>query len=139
MFVLFFFSHKWEDRDIFSRRALSIFLMVNLLSCIKKVTDYIKRFLIWDGYYKLAVMLAPDEHCLIWFLQQSCEMGVVIILLMRKLMLKLGGLVSSRTEPETQYCLIQVHGLIQYDSLIFLTLSMKNNFPFSLPSCEFLR
>lgn len=46
-------------------------------------------------------------------------------------MLRLRGL-PSRTELETQYCLIQVHGLIHYDSLLFLVLSFKNNFLFSL-------
>lgn len=126
MFVLYFLPQL--ETGVFMRRTLSIFLIIDLLNCVKKVIDYMKRFLIWGGYCKLAMMLV---HCVIWSSQQSCEMGIVIILFYcwEKLMQSLKGLVRSRTEPGTWYCLIEVHALFHYDSL-FLLLSFKNNFLF---------
>ena len=55
LFVLVFPPTLWsKDRDIVMRRELSIFLIINLLK-----DYYIKRLLIWSGYCKLAMMLAP--------------------------------------------------------------------------------
>lgn len=55
LFVLVFPpTLRSKNRDIFMRRELSIFLIINLLKGY-----YIKRLLIWSGYCKLALMLAP--------------------------------------------------------------------------------